>query len=60
MKAIWARNASGITPSAAKVAASTTPAEVITPPVAVSPRSTPALVPERSASSRTLVIRKML
>ena len=41
MKAIWTRNASGMTPSAANVAASTTPAEVITPPVVVSPRSMP-------------------
>ena len=45
MKAIWARNRIGITASAAKVAASTTPAEVITPPVSASPRRMPSRVP---------------
>ena len=38
MNAICTRNRIGITPSAANVAASTTPAEVITPPVTVRPR----------------------
>jgi hypothetical protein len=60
MKAICTRNARGITISAANVAASTTPAEVITPPVVVSPRSTPCRLPCASASSRTRDIRKML
>ena len=46
--------------SVANVPASTRPAEVITPPVAASPVSAPWRVPERLASSRTLVIRKML
>ncbi|MDQ0828846.1 hypothetical protein QF032_000690 [Streptomyces achromogenes] len=59
MKAIWTRKASGTTPSAAKVAASTTPADVITPPVVTSPRSTPSRTPCRSDSSRTRDMRKM-
>ena len=46
-------------PSAAKVAASTTPAEVITPPVTASPRTTPSRVPYATDSSRTRVIRKI-
>src|SRR5699024_4797440 len=45
MNASWARNSSGITHSAEKVAASTSPAEVITPPVLARPRFTPARVP---------------
>ncbi len=60
MNAIWTRKARGITISAANVAARTTPAEVMTPPVVVSPRSTPWRVPCVSASSRTRDIRKML
>ncbi len=60
MKAIWARNARGMTMSAAKVAASTTPADVMTPPVLTSPRSTPCRAPCSIASSRTRDIRKML
>ena len=60
MNAIWARNRIGSTPSAANVAASTMPAEVITPPVATSPRRMPSRVPCFSDSSRTRVIRKML
>ena len=59
MNAIWARNRIGITPSAAKVAASTTPAEVITPPVTDSPLRIPGWVPCRIDSSRTRVIRKI-
>lgn len=55
MKAIRTRKASGTTISAANVAASTTPAEVITPPVVVSPRSTPRRVPCTSAS--TVIVR---
>ena len=46
--------------SAAKVAASTSPAEVITPPVTDSPRMMPSLVPCVSDSSLTRVARKML
>ena len=46
--------------SAAKVAACTTPAEVMTPPVTTRPRNTPCLVPCMSVSSRTRVIKKML
>lgn len=60
MKASCTMNISGITTSAAKVAASTTPAEVITPPVTVSALSTPARVPRTPASSRARVIRKMV
>ena len=59
MKPIWARNRIGITPSAANVAASTTPAEVMTPPVADSPFRIPGCVPCRNASSRTRVMRKI-
>ena len=55
-----ARNTSGSTASTANVAASTTPAEVMTPPVTASPRSTPGRVPRCSVSSRTRVMRKML
>ena len=50
----------GMTESAAKVAASTSPAEVITPPVTESPRMIPSRVPCASDSSRTRVMRKML
>src|SRR5699024_9857694 len=60
MNAIWARKRIGITPSAAKVAASTMPAEVITPPVTARPRTTPSRVPWARDSSRTRVMRKML
>ena len=60
MNAICTRNRIGITDSAAKVAASTSPADVMTPPVIVSPRRMPCLVPWCRDSSRTLVIRKML
>jgi hypothetical protein len=59
-KAICARKSTGITDSAANVAASTTPAEVITPPVTLSAVSVPPDVPSRVASSSALVIRKML
>ena len=59
MKPIWARNRIGTTPSAANVAASTMPADVITPPVAESPLRMPGWVPCRIDSSRTRVIRKI-
>jgi hypothetical protein len=55
-----ARNVIGSVLSAAKVPASTQPAEVMTPPVAASPVSAPCRGPCRPASSRTRVIRKML
>ena len=55
-----ARNTSGKTPKTANVAASTTPAEVITPPVTVKAFRVPALVPIFNDSSLTLVIKKML
>ena len=45
MKAICARKRIGITASAANVAASTTPALVITPPVSRRPRITPSWGP---------------
>lgn len=60
MKAICARNSKGSTASAENVAARTTPAEVMTPPVIESPRRVPACVPRFFDSSRTRVIRKML
>ena len=59
MNAICARNRIGITASAANVAASTTPALVITPPVTARPRRMPGLVPVPTDSSRTRVIRKI-
>ena len=59
MNAICARNSSGSTPSAANVAASTTPAEVITPPVTERPLRMPEWVPCLIDSSRTRVIRKI-
>jgi len=58
--AIWTMNRIGSTDSAMKVAARTTPAEVITDPVTDSARKVPALMPNWLASSRTRVIRKML
>jgi len=42
---IWAANTSGSTVRTAKVAASTMPAEVMTPPVTASPRRIPSRVP---------------
>ena len=57
---ISARNTSGSVTSARNVAASTRPAEVITPPVEASATSEPARVPRVAVSSRTRVIRKML
>jgi 2-keto-4-pentenoate hydratase len=54
------RNVTGRVPSTANVPASTAPAAVITPPVAARPVSAPVRAPWRLASSRTLVIRKML
>lgn len=59
-KASWARNRIGSTDRAAKVAARTMPAELITPPVAASARSVAVRGSYRAASSRTRVIRKML
>ena len=50
----------GITASAEKVAASTTPADVMTPPVTARPRPIPARVPCRVLSSRTRDIKRML
>ena len=55
-----ARKVTGSVASAAKVPASTKPAEVMTPPVADSPVSAPRRGPCLPASSRTRVIRKML
>jgi len=60
MNASWARKRMGRTARAAKVAARTTPADVITPPVTRRPRNVPSRVPILPASSRTRVIRKML
>lgn len=60
MIASCTRNWIGMTSSAAKVAASTMPALVITPPVLTSPRLTPSAVPWTMDSSRTRVMRKML
>jgi hypothetical protein len=59
-KPISVNSTSGSVPSMANVPASTSPAEVITPPVAPSPATAPRRVPDRIDSSRTLVIRKML
>src|SRR5699024_7470226 len=58
-KAIWARKSSGITHRAEKVAASTTPALVITPPVTATARGIPRRVPTAVASSRARVMRKI-
>ena len=55
-----ARNTNGIEPSTRNVAASTKPADVITPPVEPSAISEPRRVPWVAVSSRTRVIRKML
>ena len=60
MNANCTMNISGMTASAAKVAASTIPAEVITPPVTVSAVSIPGRVPRPTASSRARVIRKIV
>ena len=51
MNAICCRNSSGSVASAPKVAASTTPALVMTPPVTARPVSTPVRVPRSSDSS---------
>jgi hypothetical protein len=59
-KPISVTNTSGRVPRAAKVPARTTPAEVITPPVAARPISAPRRVPWRLLSSWTRVMRKML
>ena len=54
------RNTNGSVASTRNVAASTSPAEVITPPVEDSAISEPLRVPCVAVSSRTRVIRKML
>ena len=59
MNAIWARKRIGITPRAANVEASTTPALVMTPPVTARPMRMPGRVPRRTDSSRTRVMRKI-
>lgn len=59
-KPISVRKVAGIVASTANVPASTKPAEVITPPVALSPMIAPCRVSRLIASSRTRVIRKML
>jgi hypothetical protein len=46
--------------STEKVPARMSPAEVRTPPVLATPLRTPAVIPSRITSSRTLVRRKML
>ncbi len=51
---------SGSTASTEKVPASTSPAEVITPPVTARDLSMAERVPSFTVSSRTRVIRKML
>ena len=50
----------GMTPSALNVAASTMPADVMTPPVTARPLRMPGRVPRRNDSSRIRVIKKML
>lgn len=60
VKPISVRVVEGIVARTAKVAASTQPAEVITPPVAASAVSAPCRASRLIASSRTRVIRKML
>ena len=57
---ISANATTGSVASTANVPASTSPAEVITPPVAATPISAPRRVPCIFASSCTRVIRKML
>lgn len=59
-KPISVKVTSGRVASIAKVPASTSPAEVITPPVAARPVTAPRRVPDLADSSRTRVIRKML
>ena len=59
-KPISANATRGSVPSTANVPASTSPADVITPPVAARPTSEPRWCPRRTASSRTRVMRKML
>lgn len=51
---------SGSTPSTENVAASTSPAEVMTPPVTATARTVAWAVSRVPASSRTRVMRKML
>jgi hypothetical protein len=59
-KPISVKVTSGSVASMANVPARIRPAEVITPPVAASPVMAPRSVPDRTVSSRTRVIRKML
>jgi hypothetical protein len=59
-KPISANATRGKVASTEKVAASTKPAEVITPPVAPRAISDARRVPNSGVSSRTLVIKKML
>lgn len=59
-KPISAKPTMGRVASAAKVPASTRPAEVMTPPVAARPVRVPWRVPECAVSSRMRVMRKML
>ena len=54
------RKTNGSVASTRNVAASTSPADVITPPVDDSAISEPLRVPWLTVSSRTRVIRKML
>lgn len=51
---IWVRTMAGSTPRTAKTAASSTPADVITPPVAASARCMPVTVSPRIAVSLTV------
>ena len=60
MMASCTRKRMGSTASAANVAASTIPADVMTPPVVMSPASTPLRWPAVTTSSRTRLMRKML
>ena len=59
-KPISAKGTIGSVASTPNVAASTRPAQVITPPVADRPTSAPRRVPRRTDSSLMRVIRKML
>jgi hypothetical protein len=60
MMPTWVRTISGSTPSTQNTAASTTPALVITAPVADTARTMPSLVPCPGVSSRARVTRKIV
>ncbi len=60
MNPSWIKATKGIRPRMLNVPASTTPALVMTAPVAASARSMPSSLPCRSASSRARATRKML